>query len=222
MCWGAYIFAAAASKNISPPGSILYTGGKITVRSADRPPTVIIPMKPSGAEVTGMRMRLLQGWQSLQRLGRILSWPIFLIGALLNTLLVFIAPSGLYLFVEVLYIILVLVKITLEIRVRPAYGVVRDAITHIPLELAVVRLFEGDTRRLVMTRVTNSQGKFFALPPAGTYTITVSKPGYATFTKSQIEIKSEHDTTLQMTASLMPIAPIATTTGLTRAKAQTL
>src|SRR6185369_4817805 len=109
------------------------------------------------------RIRLLHIWQSTQHLGRILSWPIFLAGALLNTVLVFMASRPLYLVLEVLYIVLVIIKISLEVRVRPAYGQVRDAITHVPLDLAVVRLLEQGTNRLVMTRVTNNQGKFFAL-----------------------------------------------------------
>ena len=99
------------------------------------------------------------------------------------------------------------VGIALEIRVRPAYGLVRDAITHVPLDLAVVRLFEQETNRLVMTRVSNTQGKFFALPPSGKYTVTISKPGYATFSKNNVEITSAHDATLQVTADLMPVAP---------------
>lgn len=202
-----FAFAPAASKAIVPERGILYTGGKITVRDPNQPIPIVVPMKPVGREVSSLRTRWLHAWQLIQRLGRILSWPIFLTGALLNTVLVFIAPGALYLLLEALYIALVIIKIALEIRVRPAYGLVRDAITHVPLDLAVVRLFEQDTNRLVMTRVTNAQGKFFALPPPGTYTVTVSKPGYGSFSKTDVIITSEHDATLQLTADLMPVAP---------------
>ncbi|MEX2054881.1 MAG: carboxypeptidase-like regulatory domain-containing protein, partial [Candidatus Andersenbacteria bacterium] len=159
-------------------------------------------------------------WQTMQHLGRVLSWPIFLAGALLNTVLVFMAPRPLYLVIEITYIALVIIKIALEVRIRPAYGQVRDAITHVPLDLAVVRLFEQGTNRLIMTRVTNNQGKFFALPPAGTYTVTISKAGYATFSKQDVELTSEHDTTLQLTADLMPVAPPGG--GLAQARASVL
>jgi len=71
----------------------------------------------------------------------------------------------------------------------------------------------------VITRVTNTQGKFFALPPAGTYTITVTKPGYAVFAKEEVAITAEQDSVLQMTADLMPVAPQG---GLARARAAVL
>ncbi|MEX1997276.1 MAG: FG-GAP-like repeat-containing protein [Candidatus Andersenbacteria bacterium] len=202
-----FTFAPTAGRGLAPEGSMVYTGGYLTVRDANKPLAIVIPLKPTATEVTSSRVRLLHGWQTLQYLGRVFSWPIFLAGALLNTVLVFLVPRPLYLVIEVIYIVLVIIKIALEVRVRPAYGQVRDAITHVPLDLAVVRLFEQGTNRLVMTRVTNNQGKFFALPPAGKYTVTISKPGYATFSKDAVEIKSEHDTTLQMIADLMPVAP---------------
>lgn len=216
-----FAFAATADKSLAPD-SILYSGGQVTVKDANKPPAIVIPMKPTVGEITTLRVRLLHSWQIVQRLGRLLSWPLFIAGALLNTALVFVAPSLLYLVIEVVYVVLVIVKIAVEIRMRPAYGLVRDAITHIPLELAVVRLLEEGTNRLVMTRVTNNQGKFFALPPAGTYTITIAKSGYGTFAKEGVEITSEHDTTLQLTADLMPVAPQQGLGGLARARAATL
>ncbi len=217
-----FTLAQAAAKAIAPADSIVYAGGKITVKDANHPPSIIIPLKPTGGEVTTLKARLLHNWQAIQYLGRVLSWPLFFTGAILNTVLVFWQPSLLYLVIEMLYIVLVIVKIAVEIRLRPAYGLVRDAITHIPLELAVVRLLEQGTNRLVMTRVTNNQGKFFALPPAGTYTITISKPGYGTFTKEGVEIVSDHDTTLQMMADLMPVSPSGALGGLARARAATI
>ncbi|GEM_PF-2252368 len=215
-----FAFASAASRALAPEGGLLYTGGNIVVSDTNKPLTIVIPMKPQAAQVSSLRIRALHLWQGLQQLGRMLSWPIFLVGALLNTALVFIDSRPLYLILEVIYVVLVILKIALEVRVRPAYGQVRDAITHIPLDLAVVRLFEQGSNRLVMTRVTNNQGRFFALPPAGTYVVTITKPGYANFSKQNIEIKSEHDTTLQVTADLMPIAPHPS--GLTHARAATL
>jgi hypothetical protein len=217
-----FAFAPGAAKSLAPADSIIYSGGKITVKDPNHPPSIIIPMKPTGTEVTSMRVRTLHIWQTVQYVGRLLSWPIFVAGAILNTVLVFWTPSLTYLVIEVIYIILVIIKIAVEIRLRPAYGLVRDAITHIPLELAVVRLLEQGSNRLVMTRVSNSQGKFFALPPAGTYTITISKPGYGTFTKEGVEIVSDHDTTLQMMADLMPVAPKTSLAGLARARAATI
>lgn len=210
-----FTFAPAAG-GVKPETGILYSGGKLTVKDGSRPVSLTVAMKPTGKEVTSGRVRLLHLWQTTQRVARAASWPIFLLGALMNTVLVFRLTSGLYLGIEVLYVVLVILKVVLEVRVRPAYGLVRDAITHVPIDLAVVRLFEEGTNRLIMTRVANAQGKFFALPPAGKYTITVTKPGYGVFTKHNVQIESENDSALQMTADLMPLAPAG---GLAKARA---
>lgn len=214
-----FAFAQISSSLLKPENGIMYSGGKLTVPPGGKPITIVIPMKPTGVEVSSSKVQLLHLWQTIQRLTRLLSWPIFLAGALLNTLLIFVAPSFGLLVVEFLYVILVILKVALEVRVRPAYGLVRDAITHIPLDLAVVRLYESGTNRLIMTRVANNQGKFFALPPQGKYTITITKPGYGVFSKDNVEIASDQDSTLQLTADLMPVAP---TSGLQQARAALL
>jgi hypothetical protein len=70
-----------------------------------------------------------------------------------------------------------------------------------------------------MTRVTNNQGKFFALPPAATYMVTVTKPGYAVFSKQNVAISPDQDSVLQITTDLMPVTPQS---GLAAARAAVL
>jgi len=201
-----FSFAPAGGRSVTPERGILYSGGNLLVKDT-KPMTIVIPMKPSGQKVGTLRTRYLHVWQVLQKVGRMLSWPIFVMGALLNTFLIFWSPSAVYLIVEVLYVGLVIVKVVLEVRVSPAYGVVRDAITHVPLDLAVVRLYDQKTNRLIMTRVTNGQGKFFALPPAGSYRVTITKAGYGVFSRDNVRITNQQDSVLQMTADLMPVVP---------------
>lgn len=214
-----FTFSPAASPAIRPEQGILYSGGKITVPEGGRPLSIVVPMKPTGAEVSSIQSKLLHWWQNIQKISRLLSWPIFIVGALLNTVLIFWVPGALFLIMEVLYVILVIVKVALEVRIRPAYGLVRDSITHIPVDLAVVRLFEQGTNRLIMTRVTDSRGRFFALPPSGTYTVTITKPGFAVFSRDNVTISGDQDSVLQMTADLMPVAPSG---GLAQARAAVL
>lgn len=209
-----FIFAGGASHLAGITQGLIYTGGQVSVTDPTKPLDIAIPMKPSTEEATSLTAKLLPVWQALQYLSRILSWPVFILGAFVNTTLVFLQPGFALLGVEVMYVVLIIVKVMLEVRVRPAYGLVRDAITHVPLDLAVVRLFDQKTNRLIMTRVANSQGKFFALPPSGTYMITVTKPGYAPFSRDNVTIESAEDSVLQMTADLMPAAPQAAFAGL--------
>jgi hypothetical protein len=202
-----FTFASTAAVGVRPSSGLLYTGGALVVTSAEEPIKMVIPMKPAVAKVGSWKTSLLLRWQLVQRLVRGLSWPIFLSGALLNTFLIFVAPGVWHLVLEILYVILVLAKIVLELKVRPAYGLVRDAITHIPLDLVAVRLLDAKTNRLVMTRVTDAQGRFFALPPAGYYNVVMGKPGYAPFIKQGVVIRDERNAVLQITAEMMPVAP---------------
>ncbi len=202
-----FIFAGGASHLANITQGLIYTGGKVAVMDMTKPLDITIPMKPSREEVGSWVSRLLPIWQAMQYISRILVWPVFIAGALANTTLIFLQPGVVLLGVELMYVVLIGIKVALEVRVRPAYGLVRDAITHVPLDLAVVRLFDQKTNRLVMTRVANSQGKFFALPPSGMYMITITKSGYAPFSRDYVSIESAEDSVLQVTADLMPAAP---------------
>ncbi len=215
-----FSFASTTSKAFQPENGMVYSGGKLTVTNGDKPLDITVPMKPAGEEVSSLQMQALHIWQQIQKMGRMLSWPLFVAGALLNTVLIFWKPGVLFLTIEVLYVILVIMKVALEVRVRPAYGVVRDAITHIPLDLAVIRLYEQGSNRVIMTRVADAKGRFFAIPPAGVYTISITKPGYAVFSKDNVSIQPEQDSVLQLTADLMPVAP--PTGGLRQARASVL
>lgn len=202
-----FAFSPAAATFNREEGDVLYMGGILNITDRAKALNVIIPMKPTGEAVSSMRTRVLRVWQVVQRNGHVLSWPLFIGGSLLNTALLLWVPESLFLLLEMFYVGLVAVKIVLEVRLRPSYGFVRDAITHVPLDLAVVRLYELGTNRLVMTRVADNQGRFFALPSPGRYTVTVAKPGYASFSRENIEITAAHDAKLQMKVDLMPVAP---------------
>ncbi|MBI2474988.1 fibronectin type III domain-containing protein [Candidatus Uhrbacteria bacterium] len=69
-------------------------------------------------------------------------------------------------------------------RKRKGFGTVYYAISKTPVDLAVVRLFQIEDKtnpgqgRLVKSRVTDKQGRFFFLVQPGTYRLTVTKAGF--------------------------------------------
>jgi hypothetical protein len=205
---GAYSFAQAGLQIPVQSGEIVYTGGNLQVNRQDEPMTILVPLKRSADEVLSWRIKLLKSWQFIQRRSHFLAWPVYIGGAGLNTTLLLWVAQLPFLIIEVIYIALVLIKVWIEMEQTPSYGVVRDAISRVPLDLAVVRLYEEKTSKLVLTRATNGQGKFFALPPSGTYTVTVTKPGYATFTKHDLIVNREQGGALQIQTDLMPVVPI--------------
>jgi hypothetical protein len=204
---GAYTFSPAGLKVPVQSKEIVYSGGNLQVKRQDEPMMIIIPLKRTSSEVKSWRMSWLKGWQFIQRRSHVLAWPVYILGASLNTVLLLWVPQLQYLVIEVVYIGLVLTKVWLELKQTPSYGVVRDAISRVPLDLAVVRLYEEKTNKLVLTRATNGQGKFFALPPSGTYTVTVTKPGYAAFTKHGVSVSRDQSTAMQIQTDLMPVIP---------------
>ncbi len=64
-------------------------------------------------------------------------------------------------------------------RKRKAYGVVYNAVTKIPVELAVVRLYRVSDNRLIKSAVSNAEGKYFLfVPEPGVYKLKVAKGGF--------------------------------------------
>jgi 5-hydroxyisourate hydrolase-like protein (transthyretin family) len=60
-----------------------------------------------------------------------------------------------------------------------AWGVVYDSQKKLPVDLAIVRLIDDNTKRVVQTRVTDKAGRIFFFVNKGTYRLDVVKPGYA-------------------------------------------
>ncbi|MFA6131999.1 MAG: fibronectin type III domain-containing protein [Patescibacteria group bacterium] len=63
-------------------------------------------------------------------------------------------------------------------RKRKSYGVVYNAFTKAPLDLATVRLYSVAENKLVRSRVTDKGGKYFFMVQPGKYRISINKSGY--------------------------------------------
>ncbi len=63
-------------------------------------------------------------------------------------------------------------------RKRKGYGVVYESLSKKPVDLALVRLINASTGKIIATRVTNRAGQFTFIEPAGNYRLKSSKRGY--------------------------------------------
>lgn len=63
-------------------------------------------------------------------------------------------------------------------RKRQSWGVVYNALSKQPIELAIVRLLKAGTTFALQTRITDAQGRFSFFVTPGSYTIQIQKPGY--------------------------------------------
>lgn len=61
---------------------------------------------------------------------------------------------------------------------RKGWGVVYNSLSKMPIDLAIVRIYEKVTGRLVQTRVTDRDGRYAFWVTPGTYTLTVTKLNY--------------------------------------------
>ena len=82
-------------------------------------------------------------------------------------------------------------------RRRRKWGVVYNSLTKQPVDLAIVRLYNKDTNRLVQSRVTDRQGRFNFLVSPGMYHLVVMKPGF-TFPSQYLKDKTEDVTYLDL------------------------
>jgi uncharacterized repeat protein (TIGR01451 family) len=103
--------------------------------------------------------------------------PLLLILAALNTI-----PTALFLISNILlYLHLLFFEPFLWLfrKKREKWGIVYDALTKLPIDLAVVRLYSKESRKLVQTRVTDKKGRYLMIvKKPGQYYLSVSKPGY--------------------------------------------
>ncbi|MCX6745912.1 MAG: hypothetical protein NTX00_02725 [Candidatus Parcubacteria bacterium] len=103
--------------------------------------------------------------------------PILLILAALNTI-----PAVLALTISVLpYLHLLFIEPFLWFfrGKRRKWGIVYDALTKLPVSLAVVRLYSKENKRLIQTKVTDKEGRYLLIvKETGQYYLSVTKPDY--------------------------------------------
>lgn len=63
-------------------------------------------------------------------------------------------------------------------RRRRGYGTVFESLSKQPIDLALVRVIDAETNRVVASRVTDRDGRFYAMVPAGNYRFAVVKRGF--------------------------------------------
>ncbi|MEK7451956.1 MAG: carboxypeptidase-like regulatory domain-containing protein, partial [Patescibacteria group bacterium] len=76
---------------------------------------------------------------------------------------------------------------------RKKWGIVYNALTKQPIDLAIVRLLEPQTKLVLQTKVTDKFGRFFFLVKSGTYVIDVVKPNYVFPTQALAHQKEDVD-----------------------------
>ncbi|MBU2542757.1 carboxypeptidase regulatory-like domain-containing protein [Patescibacteria group bacterium] len=79
----------------------------------------------------------------------------------------------------------------LRLRKRKNWGVVYDAFTKQPVDLATVRIIDVASNKVVRSQVTDVSGRYLLIANPGTYKLEISKPGYSGFSEYMHEVKED-------------------------------
>ena len=79
----------------------------------------------------------------------------------------------------------------LGLRRRKKWGVIYDSLTKLPVDLAVVRLLDANTNKVVQSRVTDAEGRYVFLANPGTYRLVVEKQKFIFPSKILQEFKED-------------------------------
>jgi hypothetical protein len=63
-------------------------------------------------------------------------------------------------------------------RKRKGWGIVYNALSKRPVDLAIVRLIHAEKKLILQTRITDAEGRYFFTVKPGTYRIEVARTGY--------------------------------------------
>lgn len=183
----------------------VYLGEEFTISEQDpeKIPHIVVPMDreqevPKGSAV------IRRYWERLLAFVDGVGFIFLFVGAGINTYLLMLAPGKLNILFEVLYLILFGLKLYIMLSHQRGIGTVLDRTSRKPMDLAIVRLYNAKSNRIVQTRVTNSIGRFFLLVPRGEYTVSVSKQGYKTLLIDKVQIKGRSSKALALDFSLEP------------------
>lgn len=183
----------------------IYGGEEFTItdQDAEHIPHFVVPMDRE-EKVSALRARSARYFERIIAFLDRIGFVLLFVGAGINTYLLLMQPSKLNLFFEVLYIVLFALKIYVLLFHQRGVGTVLDATTHRQLDLAIIRVYQASSNRIVQTRVTNKHGYFFLLVPKGVYVVSVSKAGYETLVLPNVKIKGSVSKALSFDFSLKP------------------
>jgi len=71
----------------------------------------------------------------------------------------------------------------LRLRKRKSWGVVYNALSKRPVDLAVIRLIDNKTNQIIRSQVTDMQGRYLITAESGEYRLEVDKVGFSGFSK---------------------------------------
>ena len=169
-------YIQVVKKDYSFPSKIVsrgYRGETVEVKS-NEPIIVDIPLD-SNVKMLSKRLNILSKFTDVLNYLRI---PLLILGTIIALAFVVIYHRtidiviiGMYSFVWIWEVYGLMIK-------SRTYGVTYEFANHQPINMAIVRVFDGNNNKLVYTKVTDTKGRFRFLINKGNYYITALKQGF--------------------------------------------
>ncbi|MFA6908550.1 MAG: carboxypeptidase regulatory-like domain-containing protein [Patescibacteria group bacterium] len=158
----------------------VYAGGDITVTETNKSKiNVTIVLDPDTQFVSHRKLIVRRMLDRMLLVFDRVNWPLLVVSISVSLWSAVVVPGTLNTLILTLNALLVVLKTIRSRKALRSYGTITDEVTHAPLGLAVVRIFNAQTSAVVATRITNTQGRFSALVPPGAYYLIVTKPPYS-------------------------------------------
>lgn len=166
--------------------------------------SINIPIDPQDTAISGTRIIWLRFLNFLGLILEKINLPLLIGGTLLSWITLIVQPKISNYVILTVYGSLIILRLALSKKVQPSWGLVVDGATHKAVELAVVRVYNMITGRIVATRITNRLGQFSALVPPGQYYLIVIKAGYHPF-QSQAIIVTKQKGLIRLAVQITPL-----------------
>lgn len=189
-------------------GERLYLGEEFETDEKDpnKVPHLVVPMDRE-EKVPLSRLIARRYFERILAFVDSVGFTFLFIGAGINTYFFLTIPGTINTIFEALYLLMFALKLYIMLTHQKGLGDVVDRETGGPLDLAILRLYDTKTNRIMQTRVTNVNGRFFILVPRGSYTASVSKPGYKTALEENISIMGASSKALSLHFKLAKEGP---------------
>ena len=112
-----------------------------------------------------------------------LNWvriPVAILGTILSISIYFAIPDTVNLLIVIFYLIIWLNELY-QIKKGRLIGMVTKKVNNAPIALAIIRVFDEANNKLIATRVTESQGKYYYLTGPGIFYLTAVKENFAPY-----------------------------------------
>jgi hypothetical protein len=145
------------------------------------------------ADVITQAVDNLRNDATLREQAEVVATPAVTVVAVANVVAAGAATATLAPFLAYLLSLLSQPFVLIGRRRRTQWGVVYDAVTRLPVDLATVRLLDAVTGRVVRSMVTDRNGRYFFIVEAGTYALQVVRAGFSFPSTVLAGVKADQD-----------------------------